>query len=284
MHKDLKSFFLFTSVSLVLLFLVSFLVIYNHFNLSSLLSAEEKGQFFLGGISVLLISALLLFFLAKKFLFPIIELKNLVAAQKEGKTSTDNITFFNDEISYIAQYLSELIKELDEDNSALNALSLTDALTGINNRRYYVEFGEKIFKLAKRNKEPLSLIMFDIDHLNSVNEKYGTQSGDKILSLVTQATEDHLRKSDVFARYSEDTFVILLPQTDEDKARLVSKKIQDTLEAPSLKHQADAYFTVSMGISSFQKDDLFLRNITLRADASLLHAKENGQDSIFMSP
>ncbi|PHR58556.1 MAG: hypothetical protein COA44_03710 [Arcobacter sp.] len=284
MHKDLTSFFFFTSASLLLLFIFSSLLSYNYFNLSSHLNLQEKTQLFMVGLSVFFIILFILFLFAKKFLLPILDLKEIVVAQKEGTTSIENITYFDDEISYIAQYISDLKKELDEDNSELKDLSLRDPLTGINNRRYFVEFGETIFKLAKRNKEPLSLIMFDIDHLNSVNKKYGKKAGDNIVSLVSQSAEDHLRKSDIFARYAEDIFVILLPKTDETQARLVAQKIQDTLEAPSLKHKTDAYYTISIGLSTLLEKDLLLRSMTLRADDALLHAKENGRDSIFMNP
>jgi len=279
MNKDIKSFFLLTSSAFVLLFIFSSLFAYSFFNLSRHLSFDEKSQLFMGWAGVFGLLLLLLYLLAKKFLFPILEINGIVSAQKEGKDYLDEFTYFNDEISFISEHILDLRKELDEDTDSLESLSLTDPLTGINNRRYFVEFGEKIFRLSKRNKEPLSLIMFDIDHLSSLNTKYGKKSGDRVLSILTEVVEEHIRKSDIFSRYADDIFVILLPQTDEESLQVVVKKIQSTFNTPDFKNKADAYFTITMGTSSLKQEDVLLRNLTQRADLALHQAKKQREDT-----
>ena len=278
MNKNLRSFFLLTSSAFVSLFIFSSLFAYSFFNISRHLSFDEKSQLLMGWAGTFVLILLLLYLFAKKFLFPILEISSVVSAQQKGKEYLEDFTYFNDELSFISKHILDLKKELNEDTGALESLSLTDPLTGINNRRYFVEFGEKIFRLSKRNKEALSLIMFDIDHLHSLNTKYGKKSGDKVITLLAKVVEEHIRKSDIFARYAEDVFVILLPQTDEASLQTVAQKIQATFNTSDFKNKADAYFTITMGTASIKDEDALLRNLTQRADASLHQAKDQRED------
>ncbi len=263
-----------TSSALVLLFLSSSLFAYTYFDLSEHLSPKEQYELSIGVLGVLILLLLIIYLFAKKILFPILDLRNVISESPDTQGDPD------DEISFISEHLLSMKQKLDEDTSALEDLSLVDTLTGINNRRYLFEFGEKLFKLSKRNKEPLSLIVFDIDHLKNINTKYGNKTGDNILKLLTEVIEQSIRKSDIFARYGGEEFIILLPQTSIDEAQIVAKKIQHTLETPDFKYKAETYFTISVGISSLLEHDIFLRNITQRADIALAKAKENGRNRI----
>jgi len=280
MNRDIKSFFLLTSSVFLVLFIFSSLFAYNFFNLSQHLSFHERSQLFMGWTGLFGLIILMLYLIARKFLFPILEIKGIVTAQKEGKRPLDNFNYFNDELSFINEHILNLKKELEEDENTLNNLSLSDPRTGISSRRYFVEFGEKVFKIAKRNKEPLSLIMFDIDHLRALNVKYGKESGDKVISLLTEVVEESIRKSDIFARYADDIFVILLPQTDEEMMQTVIQKVQSTFHTAEFKHKANAYFTITMGSSSLREGDVLLRDLTKRADLSLNQAKQQREDSV----
>jgi len=280
MHKDLKSFFILASSALLLLLLLSSFFTYTYFDLSKHLSPDEQSQLFMGGTGVFFLTLIILYLFAKKFLFPTLNLYHIVLAQKEGDVVHEFTHHFDDEISLISEHLVHMKQELDKDTNTLNQLSLVDGLTGVKNRRYFFEIGEGLFKLAKRNKEALALIMFNIDHLNTINIKYGTKAGDNILTLLMEITEGHIRKSDIIVRFSKEEFAILLPKTNEKEAAIVAKKIQETLETPDFKHRADTYFTISLGISSLCEKDIFLRDITQRADTALNSAKENGRNRI----
>jgi len=275
MNRDIKSFFLLSASAFVSLFILSSWFAYSFFELSRRLSFDEKSQLLLGWVVIFGFILLLLYLMAKKFLYPLLEISTLVNAYKQGQEHHADFDYFNDETSLISEHLNALHKELDEDNNTLESLSLTDSLTGVHNRRYFVECGEQIFKLSKRNKEPLSLIMFDIDHLGSLNTKYGKESGDKVLSILSEVVEEHIRKSDIFARYAKDIFVILLPQTDETNLQNVVHKIESTFNTAEFKNKADAYFSISMGSASLQESDILLRNLTQRADESLKQVKKS---------
>jgi len=280
MHKDLKSFFILASSALLLLFLLSAFLAYGYFDLSKHLSSDEQSELFMGGAIVLFLTLIILYLFAKKFLFPTLNLYHVVLAQQGDDEAHEFIHYFNDEISFIGEHLVDMRQELNKDTDTLSQLSLVDGLTGVKNRRYFFEIGEGLFKLAKRNKEALALIMFNIDHLNTINIKYGNKAGDNILTLLMEVTEGHIRKSDIIVRFSKEEFAILLPKTNEQEAAIVAKKIQETLETPDFKHRADTYFTISLGISSLRESDIFLREITQRADTALNAAKENGRNRI----
>jgi len=283
MQKDLKSFFFLISSALLFVLLSGSFFAYTYFDFAKYLSPHEQTQLFMGGLSVFAIIFLILYLFAKKFLFPILDLSRVVSAQKEGNTPYEFTPFFDDEISFINEHLVGIKQALDKDVDALDQLSLVDNLTGIKNRRYFFEFGEGLFKLAKRNKEDLSVIMFDIDNLKTINVKYGNKTGDNILKVLTEVTERHIRKSDILSRFGGEEFAILLPRASHEDAGIVAKKIQNTLETPDFKHKADTYFSISVGISSLCEEDIFLRDITLRADAALLKAKDNGRNRIEFS-
>jgi len=274
MNKDLKSFFIIVSSSLLLLFLLSSIFAYNYFNLSSFLSSNEQTQLFMGGLSTFFLILLILFLFAKKFLFPILELNTLVLAQKTNTLYEGSLNFFNDEISSINEHIHNLKKEVDEDSSAIEKLSLIDPLTGIHNRHYFFEFGERIFKLSKRNKEELSVVVFEIDDFEYMIEKYGQKTGDDTLALLCKETQQFLRKSDIFARYGTRELIIMLPKTTYEEALLVSKKIQSHLDTPNFKHHSQVYISVSIGISSLKEGDILLRDIVTRSISKLIETKE----------
>ncbi len=276
MYSNLKSFFLFTSSALVLLFILSSLFAYIYFDLSTLLNSTQQSELFIGVFSVFSLLLIVLYLLAKKFLFPILELRSIAISQKEGKTYYKFTNDFHDEVSFISDHLIKMKEELEKEKDILKQLALVDELTGIKNRRYFFEFGEGIFKLAKRNKEDLSLIIFEVDHLDLINSKHGSETGNNLLKLLTEVTELYIRKSDILSRFSDEEFVVLLPHTSTEHAYIVAKKIQGALETPNFKNKVDTTFTISMGISSFSESDILLRDMTQRAEQALSTAKEKG--------
>jgi len=273
MNRNLKSFFTLLSSSLLMLFVLSSLLAYFYFGLSEHLDSSEQMQFFIGTMSIFSLILLILYLFSKKFLSPILELYTLVLSQKAHAPYQESDVFYNDEISSISEHLLALQHEVDADSSAIEKLSLVDPLTGINNRYYFFEFGERLFKLSKRNKESLSLIIFEIDNFEDIIKKYGKKTGDETLAILCKETQQHLRKSDIFARYSDTELIILLPQTAKSEAEFVAKKIQGNLDTPSFKHDTNTYVTVSTGVASLEEGDIFLRNIVQRSVSDLLKSK-----------
>lgn len=179
-------------------------------------------------------------------------------------------------------------KELEKANKKLLELSITDGLTQIFNRRFFNSAYEKEWKTSIRNKNPLSIVMCDIDYFKNYNDFYGHQSGDFVLINVTKAIKNILnRPSDVVARYGGEEFIILLPNTQLNGAIEVAKRVQRAVADLSIKHEqskAAKYITLSLGVSSMTpviKDNS--ESLIKEADDALYLAKKNGRNQVFVN-
>ena len=186
---------------------------------------------------------------------------------------------------------SKLIKELnktliekDKLTKELEKIATKDSLTGIGNRRYYFELGEKAFSFAKRNDSFLSLITIDIDNFKDINDKFGHQAGDSVLKLVASSMLSELRKSDILARVGGEEFSIVLPNTDLDKAISIAEKIRIKIKNIDYKHNSvDVIVTGSFGVSQNSETDIDLDDIYARADKALYKAKSSGKNRVCYS-
>jgi diguanylate cyclase (GGDEF)-like protein/PAS domain S-box-containing protein len=160
-------------------------------------------------------------------------------------------------------------------------LSHTDALTGINNRRFLFELAEREFGIATRYRHPLSVMMFDIDHFKGVNDTFGHAVGDQILQHVTQIACTELRSADVIGRYGGEEFVIMLPVTDAQQVYPVAERIRAgvaALRVPTPK--GDASVTISIGIAEtiLKPQDESVDKVIRRADEAMYAAKQAGRN------
>jgi len=120
----------------------------------------------------------------------------------------------------------------------LAALSTTDALTGIANRRRFDEFLGVEWARAMRSQRPLSLIMIDIDHFKNFNDEYGHAAGDACLSAVAQAMCGVVvRSTDLLARYGGEEFACVLPETDDEQAHRIAEKLRKAVNDLNCKHE-----------------------------------------------
>jgi diguanylate cyclase (GGDEF)-like protein/PAS domain S-box-containing protein len=160
-------------------------------------------------------------------------------------------------------------------------LAHTDELTGINNRRHLYELAEHEFEIATRYQQPLSVIMFDIDHFKQVNDTFGHTVGDQILQRVTQVASAELRSADVIGRYGGEEFVIILSMTNAKKAYPLAERIRLGVSAMRVStEKGDATVTLSIGIVEIthgaenQSIEAMIRN----ADEAMYAAKQAGRN------
>ncbi len=174
---------------------------------------------------------------------------------------------------------------LKDANSKLEALSITDGLTNLANRRRFDEkLAEEIHRHA-RKETTLSLILLDIDHFKAFNDHYGHVAGDECLRQVAKVIgESAARAADVAARYGGEEFACILPETSIDSALVVANHIRRGLQALALKHEASEtaeHVTVSMGVVSMRCNQTDAPvDIVHLADELLYRAKSNGRDRI----
>ena len=126
----------------------------------------------------------------------------------------------------ISLAVMKLFFELEDARQLAFALSIHDGMTGIYNRRHFMEMAEAEFSKAVRYDLPLSLIMIDADHFKSINDNFGHKAGDEALQAITQSAKSCLRGGDLFARYGGEEFVLLMPQTGITGAKELAERIR----------------------------------------------------------
>lgn len=153
----------------------------------------------------------------------------------------------------------------------------TDLLTNINNRTYFEkEFKKEIAKYEIENI-PLSFIILDIDKFKNINDTYGHQAGDDILQELAQFVNSKTRKSDTFARWGGEEFVLILLDTNITDAKNIANNLRSIIEQHQFKNNLN--ITCSFGVAQFDKNDT-QKSIMKRADDALYKAKENGRNRV----
>ena len=164
--------------------------------------------------------------------------------------------------------------------------SITDALTGMYNRRFFVETLEKQMSLAKRHKEPLSLLIADLDHFKKVNDTYGHTAGDRALQQVSMILKDSIRTSDVLCRYGGEEFAIIMSKTEITGALEKADKIRQYVESASFDTMVTGKslgITISIGVASFPENGTEYDTLVDAADGALYKAKRNGRNRVEMT-
>ncbi|PHR53393.1 MAG: hypothetical protein COA44_15325 [Arcobacter sp.] len=160
---------------------------------------------------------------------------------------------------------------------ALERLATTDPLTGIANRNKLNIILEKSMHLSLRYKLPLSVIFFDIDHFKKINDEHGHDAGDTVLTTIATLINHHIRSSDVFARWGGEEFIIVLPETEHDKAHMLAEKFRKIIN--DYKFLPDVTVTCSFGVTQLHEND-DESSLLKRVDNALYSAKEHGRNKV----
>lgn len=186
--------------------------------------------------------------------------------------------------------------ELQQAKARAEALADTDELTGLYNRRAFFNYGNKLVQQAQRARQPLAVIMFDVDHFKRVNDQWGHAAGDTALIALTQAAADSLRAPDLLARLGGEEFAVILPNTGLDDARGLARRLQHNIASqPIPLGQRTIHCTASFGLTvadfasqrsttSPSSAYLSLDTLLLRADEALLTAKHSGRNRVCETP
>jgi|GEM_PF-3155648 diguanylate cyclase (GGDEF)-like protein/PAS domain S-box-containing protein len=167
----------------------------------------------------------------------------------------------------------------------LTRLATTDPLTGLANRRHFMEQMELELARIHRFSGAAALLMLDLDHFKHINDNHGHAWGDAVLRAFAKTLLQHLRKTDLAGRLGGEEFAILLPGTDLEAARVFAEELRQRISGMSLKTGLLALkVTVSIGISRLDRDDILTDAALARADAALYRAKETGRDRVEVHP
>lgn len=215
-------------------------------------------------------------------IFPIIYRDSVLGVMTIASMSpfrTTELSLLESMINQIAIVLENAIA-----HEKLAQLSITDALTGIYNRRYLEQRLEEEFRVAHRHHSPLSALIVDIDHFKKINDDFGHQVGDESLIAVTKILNEHIRESDMLARFGGEEFVVILPHTSQKDAMIVAEKLRQAVASLTIASMGERRITVSIGAASIpelkvDKSDEFLKE----ADRALYLAKERGRNQVVLA-
>ncbi len=230
-------------------------------------------------------------------LLPLLRGTQWIGVLALGGISPDR--FQSDSATDFLQHLAAVIAVSMENainRQYLKHLGLTDALTGVNNRRYFDQRLAEEVARAKRTQRPLSCLFIDVDHFKRVNDEYGHTAGDEVLRQLAGLIRSQLRSVDVVARYGGEEFVVLAVDTGAQRAAEVAERIRSRIAAATIRLDVEGQearsvtVTVSVSVSvGVATSDRFPhdadvasegRNLVSRADDAAYDAKRAGRNRV----
>ena len=168
----------------------------------------------------------------------------------------------------------------------LELQTFTDYLTGVYNRRFmYLHLNEELLK-AKRYNFELSIILFDLDSFQWLNDEYGIEAGNQVLVEICILVNTHLRDADILSRYSSNAFLIITPNTGINKARLLAERLRTDIETHLFLKGTEKFqsielnITASFGLAFFRDCNNNLETLIGAANKNLYLAKNDGRNRI----
>jgi diguanylate cyclase (GGDEF)-like protein len=160
--------------------------------------------------------------------------------------------------------------------------AVTDALTGLYNRRAFALMGDKEVGRARRYQRPLSLILFDIDHFKNVNDTHGHLVGDHVLQVLTALVTRTTRATDFVCRYGGEEFIVLMPEAGRDEGLAMAERLRQEISRMTVVTTVSTLtLTVSLGVAELRRDaDENLEGLIARADRAMYQAKAAGRDTV----
>lgn len=163
----------------------------------------------------------------------------------------------------------------------LRLMANTDPLTGLLNRRRFLEQAETEFLRSQRHGHELAAVLLDIDHFKTINDTHGHFVGDQALIAMSCATDNLLRGTDILGRWGGEEFVILMPETPLSGAAILAERLRKLLAQLAVDTAAGTLrFTVSAGVAARSRLDAGITDILQRADTALYAAKQHGRNRI----
>ena len=214
--------------------------------------------------------------------------------ERQARTEQEHALRLKEELQEELEYkvqertleLEIALRELSETNQELERMNTTDALTGLRNRRYFDKKFQAEARRSRREQTELSVVMIDIDHFKSINDKYGHVIGDECLRQVAKMLQTALKRpSDDACRYGGEEFALILPATNQLGAQQLSEQVRDEIEHLIVDTaMGDISFTISAGICTvvIQSEGQEI-SLLKCADEALYQAKKSGRNRICAS-
>lgn len=168
-----------------------------------------------------------------------------------------------------------------KDVKKLESISFTDSLTEVYNRHRFLELAHDELDKHIRSEAPLSFVMIDLDNFKKVNDDYGHNVGDRVLKDISSLISRNIRKTDTFARWGGEEFILMLPDSDSYSAYKISERLRLLVENHIFKDAGN--LTVSIGISELTECHSLIGTIA-QVDKALYKSKLDGRNKVSVSP
>jgi len=174
------------------------------------------------------------------------------------------------------------VSEQKQAERQLERWAMTDSLTGLHNRRSFLEIAERELSRAVRHGDPLAILMLDIDHFKAINDAHGHRVGDFVLKEFGKLCRQNLRTFDAVGRVGGEEFAVLLPKTDYEQAMTVAERFRLVIEKTrlSLKHGLPLQFTASIGVAAITQETTNVDTLLNESDTALHEAKRAGRNRV----
>jgi diguanylate cyclase (GGDEF)-like protein len=157
-------------------------------------------------------------------------------------------------------------------------MAVTDSLTGLYVRRYFMVKLQEELHRAERYNNILSVVMADLDQFKNINDTYGHDAGDRVLEAIGKFLQQNIRDVDVIARYGGEEFVLMIPEATKDAAQNLSERLRKNLSEMKFKDLPP--ITISLGIATYPYDGTDAEDLIKKADAAMYAAKRAGRNQV----
>jgi diguanylate cyclase (GGDEF)-like protein len=214
--------------------------------------------------------------------FPIIQ-SGAVGSVVQLLAKPEGLEKLRTQVPFINVYLRESAPVLETKRlmESLRESTLTDAMTGLNNRRFLEEYVETLVASVQRKRSNVAILMLDLDYFKMVNDTYGHDTGDAVLKALAKVLKESVRASDLVIRYGGEEFLIILLDSAGDAADQVAENIRLAVEKLKVQFAGTTVQkTISIGISDFPNDSETFWQAVKFADVALYQAKDRGRNRV----
>lgn len=221
--------------------------------------------------------------------FSAVSAVRVVLTVREGKiddylvvsSNLQSVSLLTYMVLYLAATLGVMWMEIQRLETDLLRLATIDGLTGILNRRAFLDASEREISRCNRSGETFGFAMFDLDLFKRINDSYGHPAGDKVLRLFADALRSVVRTHDFLGRYGGEEFALVLPGIDKAAASAIVERCRQAVEKRSIEHDGRPIkVTLSAGVAAFGEDGSDLEKLIRAADAALYQAKRSGRNRV----
>jgi diguanylate cyclase (GGDEF)-like protein len=175
--------------------------------------------------------------------------------------------------------IEKYTKLLEEKNIELNTIANCDSLTGLSNRRHFMSTAEEYIKEAEKDNGTFTLMFIDLDYFKTINDKYGHETGDQLLKIISKKISSLIKSTDIASRVGGDEFVLLIKNVTRAQFEDIATRILDRVTEPIVIGGNICHVGASIGISTFPNDGTTIDDLLSKSDEAMYSVKKEGRNN-----